>query len=112
MKHQFQQTTISNLVSFQGNNSMRKLRKFIKSTQSNMNNSINIISYSSPTRTVYGNLIKLSNINGIKVKFDDGPNPLCKYYIRYFINMYNINNKKFYGNTYRSDLFEFIFNII
>ncbi len=105
---QFQQT-ISSLVAFEskeGENGIRKLRKFIKSTQSNMNNSINILSYPSQSRITHGNLIKLSNINGIKKSFPDGPNPTIKYYIRYYINMYNINSNKFDGNSYRSDLIE------
>ena len=105
---QFQQT-ISSLVAFvskEGENGIRKLRKFIKSTQSNMNNSINILSYPSQSRITHGNLIKLSNINGIKKSFPDGPNPTITYYIRYYINMYNINSNKFYGNSYRSDLIE------
>ena len=95
------QTTVSDLVSYSGSNGAKNLRLFIKAIERNMNNSINIDNTIQKERKSKGFAIKLMQINGLK-KIINEPNPKRKYFIRYFINIYNDRNLKFLGNTYRS----------
>lgn len=98
---QFQ--SVSVLVSYQGYDSVKRLRKFIKMIERNMNNSINLDSNIDITRKSKGYVIRLLSINGIKKVFPNGaPDENLQYSIRYFINMFNSQNMHFYGNTFRS----------
>ena len=85
---QFQ--SVSVLVSYQGYDSVKRLRKFIKMIERNMNNSINLDSNIDITRKSKGYVIRLLSINGIKKVFPNGaPDENLQYSIRYFINMFN-----------------------
>ena len=95
--------SVSTLVSYQGNDSEKRLRKFIKFIERNMNNSTNIESNLDINRGSKGYVIRLLSVNGIKKVFPSGgPREDRKYSIRYFINMFNSQNLHFYGNTFRS----------
>ncbi len=96
-------TTVSDLVSYSGSHGAKNLRLFIKAIERNMNNSINIDNTLDKERKSKGYALKIMQINGLK-KIINEPNPKNKYFIRYFINIFNIKTKKFYGNTYRSPI--------
>ena len=95
------QSTINSLISYPAYNEVHNLRLFIKAIERNMNNSININNTINKERKSKGVAIKLMQINGLK-KIIDNPNSSNKYFIRFFINIFNFQNKKFVGNTYRS----------
>ena len=98
-------TTLSNRIKYEGENSLKNLRIFLKTIERNMNNSVNIETTLDKNRKSKGFSLKIIQLNGIK-KIIDKPIPRHKYFIRYFINMYNSLNDKFYGNTYRSEKIE------
>ena len=98
-------TTLSNRIKYEGENSLKNLRIFLKTIERNMNNSINIEATLDKNRISKGFSLKIIQLNGIK-KIIDKSIPKHKYFIRYFINMYNSLNDKFYGNTYRSEKIE------
>ena len=103
--------TVSSLVAYQGNNGIKKLRKFLKAIEKNMNNSTGIDSNLDTRRDSKGYTLKLVGMNGIKKVFPEGKQDDQKnYYIRYFINMYNSTNQRFYGNTFRSPLLKISFD--
>ena len=98
-------TTLSNFVKYDGEDSVKNLRIFLKKIERNMNNSINIENTLDKNRKSKGFSLKIIQLNGLK-KIIEKPNPNHKYFIRYFINMYNTSNEKFYGNTFRSEKIE------
>jgi len=97
-------TISNNLTQFFGNNSYHTL-KFIRNLVKNMNNSRNLSNTFDKKEKSFGYTIGLYSISGLY----NNPkefiiNPTKKYFIRYFINMYNSLNRQQYGNTYRSPL--------
>ena len=91
------QSTVNSLISYPAYNEVHNLRLFIKAIERNMNNSINIDNTIQKERKSKGFAIKLMQINGLK-KIINEPNPKRKYFIRYFINIYNDRNFKFLGH--------------
>ena len=67
-----------------------------------MNNSINIENTLDQNKSSRGISIKIEQIKGLKKNVKD-LNPNNKYFIRFFMNMCNRRNNKFYGNTYRGE---------
>ena len=98
-------STVSDLVSYSGDNSVKNLRLFFKSIERNMNNSINIENTLDQNKSSRGISIKIDQIKGLKKNAKD-LNPNNKYFIRFFMNMCNRRNNKFYGNTYRGEKIE------
>ena len=94
----------NNLSLYFGNNSFHSL-KFIRNLVKNMNNSRNLSNTVDKKEKNYGFTVGLYSFSGLY----NNPKELLinsrkKYYIRYFINMYNISTRQIYGNTYRSPL--------
>ena len=99
-------TISNNLTQYFGNNSSHSL-KFIRNLVKNMNNSRNLSNTYDIKEKSHGYTIGLYSISGLynnPKEFIIHPNK--KYYIRYFINMYNTKTRQQYGNTYRSPLLE------
>lgn len=97
-------TISNNLTQYFGNNSYQTL-KFIRNLVKNMNNSRNLSNTVDKKEKSFGYTIGLYSISGLY----NNPkefiiNPTKKYFIRYFINMYNSLTRQQYGNTYRSPL--------
>ena len=95
----------NNLIQYFGTNTYNAL-KFIRNLAKNLNNSRNISNNQDKKETIEGYAIDIYSLTGIKYN----PKELYfhndkKYYIRYFINIYNKHSNQLYGNTYRSPLF-------
>ena len=95
----------NNLIQYFGTNTYNAL-KFIRNLAKNFNNSRNISGNIDKRENIEGFAIDIYSLNGLKYN----PKVLYfykdkKYYIRYFINIYNKQTNQFYGNTYRSPLF-------
>ena len=61
-------STVSDLVSYSGDNSVKNLRLFFKSIERNMNNSINIENTLDQNKSSRGISIKIEQIKGLKKK--------------------------------------------
>ena len=94
----------NNLEQYFGSNSSHSL-KFIRNLIRNMNNSRNLSNTVNKNEKYYGYAILIDTFTGLynnpkELPFNSGK----KYFIRYYINMYNESTKQLYGNTYRSPL--------
>ena len=113
----FNQTKFSEFVNYQGS-STKNLRKFLRKIEKNQRNSINISDTYDKQRTNVGICFKLIEFRELKKETEISEENLkdskqiinvyenSKFYIRYFINMYNLKTKKMYGNTYQSPYYE------
>ena len=116
----FNQTKFSEFVNYQGS-STKNLRKFLRKIEKNQRNSINISDTYDKQRTSIGICFKLIEFRELKKEkketeiseenLKDSKQIInvyenSKFYIRYFINMYNLKTKKMYGNTYQSPYYE------
>ena len=95
----------NNLIQYFGNNTFNAL-KFIRNLSKNINNSKNVLNAIDTSDKIEGYSISIYSLTGLV----NNPKELIissskKYYLRYFINIYNELNHQFYGNTYRSPLF-------
>ena len=95
----------NNLIQHFGNNTFNAL-KFIRNLSKNINNSKNVLNAIDTSDKIEGYSIGIYSLTGLV----NNPKELIissskKYYLRYFINIYNELNHQFYGNTYRSPLF-------
>ena len=95
----------NNLIQYFGNNTFNAL-KFIRNLSKNINNSKNVLNAIDTSDKIEGYSIGIYSLTGLVYN----PKELIissskKYYLRYFINIYNELNHQFYGNTYRSPLF-------
>ena len=95
----------NNLIQYFGNNTFNAL-KFIRNLSKNINNSKNVLNAIVTSDKIEGYSIGIYSLTGLV----NNPKELIissskKYYLRYFINIYNELNHQFYGNTYRSPLF-------
>ena len=95
----------NNLIQYFGNNTFNAL-KFIRNLSKNINNSKNVLNAIDTSDKIEGYSIGIYSLTGLV----NNPKELIissskKYYLRYFINIYNELNHQFYGNTYRSPLF-------
>ena len=95
----------NNLIQYFGNNTFNAL-KFIRNLSKNINNSKNVLNAIDNSDKIEGYSIGIYSLTGLV----NNPKELIissskKYYLRYFINIYNELNHQFYGNTYRSPLF-------
>ena len=94
----------NNLVQYFGNNSFQCL-KFIRTLVKNINNSRNIPSIVDKKEKNIGFSICLDSFKGLFNNPDELViNSQKKYFIRYFLNVYNSLTNQLYGNTYRSPL--------
>ena len=116
----FNQTKFSDLIGYQGS-SIRNLKKFLRKIEKNQRNTINILDTIDKQRNSVGMCLKLWEFQDLKKEKKETEisdeqlqnskeiiNVLdnSKFYIRYFLNMYNIKTQKMYGNTYQSPYFE------
>ena len=94
----------NNLALYFGSNSSNSL-KFIRNLVKNMNNSKNLSTTFDKKEKNYGYTIGLYSFSGIYNNPKElSINPRKKYFIRYFINIFNNLTRQQYGNTYRSPL--------
>ena len=98
-------TIPTNLNQYFKNNTFYVL-KFIRNLARNMNNTRNISSTVDKNENIEGFALCIKKVEGLY----NNPKELMinsnkKYYIRYFINIYNRVTRQLYGNTYRSPLF-------
>ena len=94
----------NNLEQYFGSNSSHSL-KFIRNLIRNMNNSRNLSNTVNKNEKNYGYAILIDTFTGLSNNPKELPfNSGKKYFIRYYINMYNESTKQLYGNTYRSPL--------
>ena len=98
-------TIPTNLNQYFKNNTFYAL-KFIRNLARNMNNTRNISSTVDKNENIEGFALCIKKVEGLY----NNPKELMinsskKYYIRYFINIYNRVTRQLYGNTYRSPLF-------
>ena len=114
----FTQTKFGELINYQGT-TPNKLKKFLRKTEKNQKNSINISNTIDKKRTSIGICLRLSEFRELKkggkketeIGFSEkqsvasNEKETSSFYIRYFLNMYNIKTKKMYGNTYQSPYF-------
>ena len=121
----FNQTKFSELINYQGS-STRNLKKFLRRIEKNQRNSINISNTFDKKRKSIGINFKLWEFRELKkekkeTEIDIPDNQIkdpneasnmqdnsesSKFYLRYFLNIYNSKTKKMYGNTYQSPYFE------
>ena len=122
----FNQTKFSELINYQGS-STQNLKKFLRRIEKNQRNSINISNTFDKQRKSIGINLKLWEFRELKkekketeidiISEPNKDNPQegqniqndsenSRYYIRYFLNIYNLKTKKMYGNTYQSPYFE------
>ena len=122
----FNQTKFSELINYQGS-STKNLKKFLRRIEKNQRNSINISNTFDKQRKSIGINLKLWEFRELKkekketeidiISEPNKDNPQegqniqndsenSRYYIRYFLNIYNLKTKKMYGNTYQSPYFE------
>ena len=108
----FSQTKFSELVNYQGS-SPHNLKKFLRRIDKNQRNSINISNTIDKQRTSIGICLKLLNFSKLKKEKNDieileeqpkesEEKETSRFYLRYFLNMYNFKSRKMYGNTYQS----------
>ena len=95
----------NNLIQYFGANTYNAL-KFIRYLTKNINNSKNISDSIEKKEDIEGFAMDICSLKGLKYN----PKELYflkdkKYFIRYFINIYNSQTHQLYGNTYRSPLF-------
>ena len=115
----FSQTKLSELINYQGS-SLNNLKKFLRKIEKNQRNSINIFDTIDKQISV-GICLKLWEFRGLKKEKKEIENITedlqsskeivnvldnSRFYIRYFLNMYNLNTRKMYGNTYQSPYYE------
>ena len=94
----------NNLDLYFGSNSSDAIR-FIRSIVKNMNNSRNITNTIDKREKNYGYVMEIRSLTGLYINPDEFiVNSRNKYFIRYFINTYNLSTRQQYGNTYRSPL--------
>ena len=121
----FNQTKFSELINYQGS-STRNLKKFLRRIEKNQRNSINISNTFDKKRKSIDINFKLWEFRELKkekkeTEIDIPDNQIkdpneasniqdnsenSKFYLRYFLNIYNSKTKKMYGNTYQSPYFE------
>ena len=118
----FSQTKLSEIISYQGSNQYT-IKKFLRKIEKNQRNSINISDTVDKQRNSIGICLEINGFEGLKKEFvpedqlilqnienkeniENIEKKESKYYLRYFLNMYNIKTKKMYGNSYQSPLYE------
>ena len=104
----FNQTKFSDLINYQGRSS-KNLKNFLRKVQKNQRNSINILDTIDKQINSIGICLRLEEFRELKKirketeiiqEEPQNPNEIqsipenSKYYIRYFLNMYNIKTKK------------------
>ena len=116
----FSPAKISELTNYQGS-SKRTIKKFLRKIEKNQRNSINISNTIDKQRRSTPICVKIFEFKGLKREFKPDEeinmenkqnisnNENNRYYLRYFLNMYNIKTKKMYGNSYQSPLYEIKF---
>ena len=87
-------STVSDLVSYSGDNSVKNLRLFFKSIERNMNNSINIENTLNQNKSSRGISKKIEQIKRLKKNVKD-LNLNNNIFISFFMNMCNSRNNKF-----------------
>ena len=109
--NKFGSTSISTFLDYGGNSNTR-LRKFLQTVEKNLKNSMNISSTFNKNRFSTGFIIKICDFSDLKKNYIESGdiNKDHKYYLRYFLNIFNRKQKKMYGNTYRSPKFEIEIN--
>ena len=113
MKNSFSQTKLSELINYQGT-SQSTIKKFLRKIEKNQRNSINISDTVDKQRNSIGICVELLDFQGLKresipeekLNEENKENDNRKFFLRYFINMYNSQTKKMYGNSYQSPLYE------
>ena len=108
MNNDFNQTKISDLINY-SDNSRNTIKKFLRKIEKNQRNSINISDTVDRQRSSIGICVKLWEIKGVKKEFqleEEINKEDSRYFIRYFLNMYNSRTQKMCGNTYQSPLYE------
>ena len=94
----------NNLALYFGSNSSHSIR-FIRNIIKNMNNSKNITNTIDKEEKNFGYIIEIRSISSLYINPKEiVVNSRNKYFLRYFINSYNLKTRKQYGNTYRSPL--------
>lgn len=90
---------------------LRKLRKFCRILEKNMNNFIASEYLNDPNKIPKGYSIKIESVNGIKKIFPKNTvrNPKNKYFLRFFITFFNQKTSEFFGNTFKSPLLKIKF---
>ena len=104
----FSQTKISDLISYRGT-SKNTIKKFLRKIEKNQRNSINISDTIDKQRNSTGICVKLWEFKGIKRDFppeEEINKESSRFFLRYFLNMYNQKTKKMYGNSYQSPSYE------
>ena len=106
----FSQTKLSELINYKGTNKST-IKKFLRKIEKNQRNSTNISDTIDKQRNSVGICLKIWEFKGLKRDFlpeeeINNVNKECRYYLRYFLNMYNLKTKKMYGNSYQSPLYE------
>ena len=104
----FSQTKISDLISYRGT-SKNSIKKFLRKIEKNQRNSINISDTIDKQRNSTGICVKLWEFKGIKRDFtpeEEINKESSRFFLRYFLNMYNQKTKKMYGNSYQSPSYE------
>ena len=95
----------NNLIKYFGANTYNAL-KFIRYLTKNINNSKNISDTVEKKEDIEGYAMDICSLTGLKYNSKELYfHKDKKYYIRYFINIYNSQTCQLYGNTYRSPLF-------
>ena len=114
MMNSFSQTKLSDLISYQGSNK-GTIKKFLRKIEKNQRNSINISDTVNKIRKSVGICVKFWEFKGLKKeilpdeqleKEKEKENKESRLYLRYFLNMYNLQTKKMYGNSYQSPKYE------
>ena len=111
----FSKTKLSDLISYQGSNKST-IKKFLRKIEKNQRNSINISDTIDKIRKSVGICVILKGFKGLKKEMlpdeqleKEKDNKESRFYLRYFLNMYNLNKKKMYGNSYQSPKYEIKF---
>ena len=87
------------------------LRVFLRNLEKNFNNSYNTHDTVNKKQKNLGFTVGIYEFNGLfKDLSEENLNSSNKFYLRYFVNMYNMDNKQMCGNTYRSPLLKIKFN--
>ena len=113
MMNSFSQTKLSELISYQGS-SQSIIKKFLRRIEKHQKNCINISDTFDKHRNSIGICIELKKFEGLKKEFtpeeklneENNENKDSKFFLRYFLNMYNSQTKKMYGNSYQSPPYE------
>ena len=106
----FSHTKLSDLINYQGT-SRTTIKKFLRKIEKNQRNSINIYDTIDKERNSVGICVKLWEFKGLKRDFlpeeeIKKENKETRFFLRYFLNMYNLATKKMYGNSFQSPLYE------